>query len=198
MALVNQVGHSKRSLVYDMTYDYEVWNQPIQSYEYTYFNPMSRTAVSSLSEAMVDYRYFRSRDVFAGYRKQTPAYVVGIVLKVVYVGETSPDNSETDSADSDHRVVMKYFYDLELDANGVIIGGEWYQRAHPDFMWTYAPNQRAYTGGDEALGNAQGWDSSKPLPTYWRQAAQASSRQESAPLGKIVEHLIKLSNGRGN
>src|SRR5688572_29322977 len=35
LAVVNQVGVSKRSFVFDSSYDYEVWTQPAYSYEYT-------------------------------------------------------------------------------------------------------------------------------------------------------------------
>ena len=42
MSVVNQIGVARRSFVIDATYDYEVWNQPVYSYRYSYFNPLTR------------------------------------------------------------------------------------------------------------------------------------------------------------
>jgi hypothetical protein len=36
---------SRRAMIMDATYDYEVWNQPIFSYEYQYFNPATMRAI---------------------------------------------------------------------------------------------------------------------------------------------------------
>src|SRR6185436_9002354 len=36
LAVVNQIGVAKRSMVIDATYDFEVWNQPVYGYRYRY------------------------------------------------------------------------------------------------------------------------------------------------------------------
>lgn len=53
MSIVNQVGRQKKSFVFDATYDYQVWNHPVISYEIKYFNLVSMDAVDSLEEAIV-------------------------------------------------------------------------------------------------------------------------------------------------
>ena len=36
----------------------------------------------------------------------------------------------------DKLKVVTYWYDLELDEDNNIVGGEWYTNRHPDFLWT--------------------------------------------------------------
>src|SRR5262249_19903522 len=43
LAVVNQIGVKERSFVFDATYDYEVWNQPMYAYFARYFNPQKGT-----------------------------------------------------------------------------------------------------------------------------------------------------------
>jgi hypothetical protein len=191
LAIVNQIGSSGRSFVFDATYDYEVWNQPVLGYEYSYFNPSTRTAARSLNEAMIDRRHFRN-DVYSKHRSSNAAYVVGVAMKVVYIAETSPKHSKSDGPEKDKRVAVKYFYDLELDRNGNIVGGEWYQRNHPDFLFTPSPNAQAVSIGDEALNRAERWSGQGPMPLSWRRAAVRSS-SGGQPLAKVVNTLATLS-----
>src|SRR5262249_50319012 len=53
LAVVNQIGIGKRSFVLDVTYDYEVWNQPARKYSYVYFNPQTLKPVGKLQDAIV-------------------------------------------------------------------------------------------------------------------------------------------------
>lgn len=194
LSLVNQIGVSKRGLIMDATYDYEVWNQPIYSYQYSYFNPKTRKAVSSLQDAAVKISDF-SNDVFSRYRSNQAAYAVGVVMKVVYIGETNPTATLTDSPSQDKRVAVKYIYDLELDRSGNIIGGEWYQRQHPDFLWTSVKDSRPNSVGDEylsRLGNIPAWDGQSAVPAQMTKAAQYSS-QYGQPLARVLDTLQALS-----
>jgi hypothetical protein len=89
-------------------------------------------------------------------------------------------------------VLVDYFYDLELDGSGKIIGGEWYLNKHPDFLWTPAPGLHATTPADAfATGT---WDAGQPVPESWRSAAVRASA-DGLPLARIVERLIALANG---
>ena len=82
---------------------------------------------------------------------------------------------------------MQYLYDLELDAEGTIIGGEWLHQAHPDFLWTPPPQSRALTDADRQASGA--WSIPGPLPQSWQSAARLASMNQQ-PLAKIVEALI--------
>lgn len=191
LAIVNQVGYNKRSFIMDATYDYEVWNQPVVSYEYVYFNPQSFTYARSLHEAMVSRAEF-TNDRFAGFRSQRASTVIGIVMKVTYLVESSASSNEFDNSQHDQHRSVNYYYDLELDDNGQIIGGEWYTNRHPDFLWTPTMNARAMAAEDRML--IERWDGNGPVPQSWRRAAQrASSRGEA--LATVIESLIEMSAG---
>ncbi|MBJ6611683.1 MAG: hypothetical protein JG718_15080 [Candidatus Thiothrix moscowensis] len=190
LAVVNQIGVSKRSMVLDVTYDYEVWNQPTYAYSYRYFDPQTRKYKSKLDEAMISMASFTA-DKFRAFRSPNTKFVVGIQMTVSYVVETRPSHREEDNPSHDAIQQATYYYDLELDADKKIIGGEWYQNLHPDFLWTPAKSARAQTAYDaQATGS---WAQGSPLPQAWRTAAQSASKSQSAPLAAIVEHLIKFS-----
>jgi len=189
LSIVNQIGISKRSFVMDATYDYEVWNQPIYKYSYSYFNPETGREYRDLNRAIVSRSQFSS-DIFSPYRALAAEYFVGIAMRVTYVAETSPSQSETDSEDSDALTSVDYQYDLELDGGGNVIGGEWYKNAHPDFLWTPKFGDEAESSGDAGLdGN---WDGEGPLPEEWKDAARGD-RQWGQPLAKIVDVLVERS-----
>jgi len=191
MTTVNQIGVAKRSFVVDVTFDEEVWNQPVYEYKYSYFNPKTLKATDNLKDASVNLKEF-TNDKFKNFRNNPKAVtVVGVNMEFSYIVENEPSTDDTDSPDNDSVTKVSYMYDLELDANGNIVGGEWYTNVHPDFMWTPAPKARAVTPGDRfATGS---WDAlSSPLPGTYMSAARASSRQK-LPLAKVVEALIEAS-----
>ncbi len=192
LSVVNQIGAAKRSFVMDASYDYEVWNQPIYSYEYSYYNPQTLKAVKTLAEATVLKSDFTA-DKFPTWRSPEGKSIVGIVMKLVYIAETQPIKSTADSPTDDRRVAVRYLYDLELNAKGEIIGGEWRVNRHPDFLWTPAPNARALSVGDGYLRDSS-WDSSThPLPASWLKAARfASSKMQ--PLTAVMDELVQASN----
>ncbi len=148
IAMVNQLGIAKRSFVLDVTYDQEVWNQPVRAYSYTYFNPSTGRLAQSLAEAAVrsDDPWRTERDPFRNIRGRneggTPDKIVGVRMDVTYMVETSPSHREHQRNDS-HTVT--YIYDLEInevDGHNVIVGGEWYSNKHPDFIWSARTNAR--------------------------------------------------------
>jgi len=192
MTVVNQIGVSKRSLVVDATYDYEVWNQPALSYEYTYVNLNTKRPTTNLAEAIINLDDYAD-DPFSRYRSNQTQQIVGISMDFDYMVETFPTAEKTDSPDKDAIHTARYLYDLEIDASGKIIGGEWRTNLHPDFIWTPAPEGRAITAFEDQA--TESWTQvSSPLPSKWQSAAQQASTQQSAPLAKIVEQLIAFSN----
>jgi hypothetical protein len=190
LAVVNQIGVSKRSFVIDATYDYEVWNQPFYAYEYRYFNPQAMTYASDLGAATVARGDF-AKDRFAKYRGPNGVAFAGVAMRVNYVVETEPSHNEVDTPKNDAMKSVDYYYDLELDASEKIVGGEWYMNRHPDFLWTPPKRARAVTPAD-ALAKGR-WDLAAKLPSAWRRAAVQSSAS-GLPLAKIVEQLIKAAN----
>lgn len=135
LTLVNQMGLNNKSFVFDATYDFQVWNQPILGYSYVYFNPQTGYIANSAQDAAVALPQF-TKDKFKKYRSNRAAKVVGVKTRVDYIAETGASLALRDNESKDHVISVEYYYDLELDANDRIIGGEWYQNAHPDFIWT--------------------------------------------------------------
>ncbi|PHV10282.1 peptidase [Chitinimonas sp. BJB300] len=189
-AVVNQIGVAKRSFVIDATFDYEVWNQPVLAYSYTYFNPQTGQAYNTAKEAMIARANYTS-DKFSKYRGNSAVNIVGVKMNLSYIVETSPTHNDTDGPRNDAITNVAYMYDLELDSRGNIIGGEWYTNRHPDFLWTPAPTQRAVS----YYNPTDLWDTRNPLPAHWTGSAVNASRY-SQPLTAVVEQLFKLSSGQ--
>lgn len=136
VVVTNQIAREKRPFIIDASYDYEVWNQPVIRYSYTYFDPKSMKTHSQLDKARVNLGDPEFNDAFKKFRQNPKAVsVVGVVMDVTYVVETYSEGRETDSEKHDMTNTVRYYYDLELDHEGRIVGGEWYQNKHPDFIW---------------------------------------------------------------
>lgn len=199
LAVVNQIGVKKRSFVLDATYDYEVWNQPAYSYEYTYFNPKTNQPVRRMSDGIVSLGDPDFNDTFKKYRDNPEATsVVGIAMKFVYIAETRPSTDDKDSDGHDRRVAVNYLYDLELDKDGQIVGGEWYHQQHPDFLWTPTEGAKALSVGDQFLSSKHDkstWQDRQhtSMPEIWQEAALKGSGR-GQPLAKVVKELIQKSN----
>ena len=189
LSVVNQIGAARRSMIIDATFDYEVWNQPVLGYTYSYFNPITRTRTANLKEAIVA-KSAHTKDPFKAYRSERCVNIAGIVMELVYIAETNPSHATSDSAAQDRTVSVFYVYDLELDAEGKVLGGEWYSNKHPDFLWTPPPNTMPSTIGDRLATGV--WNSQIGLPDAWRDAANASA-QNGQPLEKIVSALFALA-----
>jgi hypothetical protein len=190
LSVVNQIGVSRRSFILDATYDYQVWNQPILSYRYIYFNPQTGQDTSNLADAKIPLSAY-TNDPFTQFRSSSATHVVGVAMEVEYMVETQPSHNTPDAPADDGVHTVWYEFDLELAGNGTIIGGEWLYNQHPDFLWTPTEGSQARTAYDQyATGT---WQRNQPLPQIWRLAAQYASQQQKSPLGKIVERLIQLS-----
>jgi hypothetical protein len=195
IAVLNQVGIAKKSLVMDATFDYQVWNQPLVRYSFELFNPQSMMPVGTLREATVKLPNFIG-DRFSEYRTKKTTKVVGVRMKVDYGMENAPTTNLADSKELDSTESVNYIYDLELDDNDDIVGGEWYFNAHPDFLWTPTKNSRALTPGDEYLiTGASDWRPRRAFPKDWAEVAARVS-ENGSPLALVVEKLIQLSKGR--
>ncbi|MFC4161451.1 hypothetical protein [Chitinimonas lacunae] len=187
-AVINQIGISKRSFIFDATYDYEVWNQPVLGYSLVYFNPQTNQTFATARQAMIARSAYTS-DKFKNYRDQNGQYIVGVRMRIDYMNENSPSHRTTDSPAYDSISAVTYTYDLELDAAGKILGGEWYSNRHPDFMWTPAPNARAISYYNPYYN----WTAGTPLPAGYKAYAPYTSRY-SQPITNIVEQLFRWAS----
>ena len=152
LALGNMIGRQKLSFVMDKVFDYEVWNQPIHSYQFVYFNPLNSQQTSSRwQDVIVDYDdSFRQQDRFqspltrgvrtpgGGYEDRHVKKIVGVIATVTYLVEHRPNHSPFPDQSSYQRET--YTYDLEFQewqGHYYPSGGEWHQNSHPDFLWVH-------------------------------------------------------------
>jgi hypothetical protein len=187
LAVVNQMGIQKRSLIMDASYDYEVWNQPLNSYSYTYFNVLTKEPAIDLEEATIR-REDYTNDPYKRYRGPQTKFIVGISMIVGYVVETNANQQETDSEQDDQIRYVNYEYELELDNVGNVIGGEWYQTAHPDFIWTPLKQAHPRSQMDSNLQYRE-WNGTGVVPTKWANAAKLA-----APYGIVLDSLTTVIN----
>lgn len=136
VAITNQIAGEKRPLIIDASFDYQVWNHPVTAYKYQYFNPKTLLPTDNLADATVKLSDPEFKDKFKKFRNSSAAVsVVGIGMQISYVIEKSPRAIDEDSESQDRMATAAYYYDLEIDKDGKIVGGEWYQNRHPDFIW---------------------------------------------------------------
>lgn len=195
LAVVNQFGFDKKSFVMDTYANKEVWNYVVTSYRYNYFNPITSQSTTVLSDAKVPIADF-TNDRFKKFRAKGTHSVVGIEMDITYKDEAPPVKQQFDNETFDLVVAKKFRYDLELDVNGKIIGGEWHSDIYPDFLWQMADKKWPLAHGDQLLvkeGDTATWNEGELLPASWARAARQSVAKEQ-PLAKIVEALIVLSN----
>lgn len=189
--LVNQIGIGKRGFSVDTDYAKEVWNQPIKSFKLRYFNPQSLVSFGHGYRARVHKSRF-SRDQFARYRDPRGTHIVGVDLEVHYQKEAFPKAVSRLTPSDDKTDVMKYRYDLELDANGNIIGGEWdisAQRNHPDLITYVATNDVVRSNFDRQIRGNNLAEVLRSLQPHFAKQASANKR----PLFKVVKALAKMS-----
>lgn len=187
LTLSNQLGLNNRSFVMDATYDSQVWNYSVISYDGIYFNPQTFQQTDNIKAAIIPIEKF-TIDKFKKYRTPGTRYIVGVTMDVTHLNEST----------SNHRIQVKprtltvrYTYDLELDENYKIIGGEWYTRTHPDFAWTFAKDAQALAIGDADI-NADDWNVNDTVPNSWAAAARRSS-QKGVPLYSVIKKIVEAA-----
>lgn len=183
LALVNQLGIHRRSFVIDSTYDLEVWNYAVTSYDYKYFNPQTWREGQSLKAAMIPMSRFKV-DKFREFRSPNAKYIVGIAMDVTHVSAVSPIRGVLNS---NPTKTLRMIYDLELDADQNIIGGEWYSNAHPDFLWTFDAGAQATAVGEQDL-LVENWALNETVPSHWRSYARRASAQ-GEPLWAFIRRI---------
>lgn len=192
LALVNLLGRERRPLIMDASAGREVWNRVIVGYRYQYFRPGPRNLTSELSRALVEASQWRS-DPLREYRSPRAEKLVGIEMELTYVIGTEPSALATDAVENDRHATMWLRYDLELDARGDVIGGEWLEHEHPDFLWVVAPDYRPRTLQDMLIGGRlQAHKPQQPLTGHVLEAARAAA-DNGEILHSLIERMLQLS-----
>jgi len=124
--MANFLGLRGQSIAEDRTYDYEVWNQPVVAFDVT---RMEEIDVAKANELLnvdgVEYDY-----------NDDAVQLFEVHASATYVTESHPSTTPAPSSDYEKRDY--YTYILEVDADGHVIGGEWFGDSlynQPDFLW---------------------------------------------------------------
>jgi len=191
--LVNQVGIGKRSLVVDSDYSAEVWNVPVVSYEAEYYNPMTMKPSRDAFAARVARTTYTTDPNWYYRHPKRVAYIVGVNLKIKYQVENFPIARERIPAGHERYFDDVLSYDLELDAQGNIIGGEWTghsQTNHPDII-SYVSTRDLFRSqfDSQIRGNN--------LPEILRSIKPefvSKTSSNKRPLFKVVKALARMSH----
>ena len=194
IALINRIGVQKKSLIMDSSRDAEVWNYPIVAYNFNFFNPNNGKQSFKLKNAMIPKTDYKN-DKFSQYRSPSTEYIVGVEAKIDYHKSTDPEQEDKDTSGKELNSVI-YRYDLELDSNGIIIGGEWYTNSNPDFIWFPEDNADPVAPYDNNITSS--WNPAKEgLPKDWIESANSSATKGKVS-SKIIKALFELSNKGSN
>ncbi len=136
--LIEKVGENGETAIVDADYTNAVWNYPIISYNFKYFNVNDKNR-----ELYYDYKKAKVEisdvvdDKFHSVRSEDTKFIVGVELSIKMANENRPNHALIDNGEYDKFKEEKYIYDLELDQDANVIKGEWVENKHPDFIWKH-------------------------------------------------------------
>jgi hypothetical protein len=180
-ALLNRVGLMGKSFIADISPGGEVWNYPVKSYRGTYFNVFNQTESQDFIEVMESFSEKKTRFRKSSSRDPRTVWIVGVKMEVKFQDMRDPNLLQTDSKDQDKILDKTFIYDLELDSNFNVIGGESISKNLPDFVW--APKDSTFP-----LSDAE--ESSPHLSLI--ELSRISARK-GQPLARIVKELFELT-----
>lgn len=187
IALLNFVGQRKQTFFINRSLNRrEVWNAPVIGYQINYFNIVSGTVQQDLSSARMPMSLLPT-DKYTPYRSSQTAEIIGVDVTVKLAAGLTSRRDETESA---YPILLNYQYDLELDANGKLIGGEWRHDTHPSFIWAITQDIQPQSLGDHQLKD-QAWNGGV-VPENWMTAIRLSS-SHNQPLELIVKQLFDMA-----
>ena len=182
MSLVNIIGKQGRSFIVERKVKEAVDNHPLSSYKSRFFNPNTGD-YGPLSEVI---QPLDEADQFYKFRNPKTKFIVGVETTMTYLDWERPNRDETDSPEKDKLKDIEMLYDLELDAEGNIVGGQWRttevgknflnigaDRTQPDFFWTITKDWKK-TGYFDEFELSEWKSMSAPAPADWKQQALAA------------------------
>ncbi|HXH73935.1 MAG TPA: hypothetical protein VNJ08_03155 [Bacteriovoracaceae bacterium] len=184
LSIINILGIEGRSFVLDKNPAAPISNQPVAGYEIEYFNPKTGSE-GALYKSIISVGTYGKKDKYAANRHPKTTHIVGVAMKLKYTDWEHPKKKETNSPKDDKISDFDFKYDLELDSEGNIIGGQWrvgkkigdtlgMGKTHqPDFFWVIPRDYKQYFKPVEGLPT---WDltSGAPAPESYKSAAMTA------------------------
>lgn len=124
IVLTNKLGLQGTSFIADIERKREVWNQVVYSYRTEVQEDDLPPSVNSASGTRKVIRVKTNMTVAFNIVKNSWLPVLGTNLQTFRQ--------------------VDYEYDLDIDSDGEIIGGDWRSEARPDFLWKVSPVKKFY------------------------------------------------------
>lgn len=194
LSMVNLLGVEGRSFVVDKTAEAAIANQPVSGYELYYYNPKDGKE-GTLKSAVISVEEYGDKDPFIKSRNPDTKFIVGVNVVLKYVDWEYPKAAEKNSAEDDKISDFDFNYDLELNAQGEVIGGQWRvskksrrrnfigKTNQPDFFWVVPRDWKNYF---------------KPLPGLpkWDFAKSTLPPKEFAPAARAAHSFVYEESAR--
>jgi hypothetical protein len=192
MAVINLLGLHGQPFIMDSSAGPEVWNRSVVSYRYNYFRPGTRNLTDKIQYALIPLSEYKN-DPYAQYRSAGTTHIVGVSMELTYLIGNKPSASLSDSPEQDVYDKATYWYNLELNQAGIVLGGEWQENQHPDFIWVVASNYAPKNIYDYVVGNGLlFYDGKQSISSYIAGQAQMAAK-EGKVLFTLLEAMLRLS-----
>jgi hypothetical protein len=146
--VMNRIGIDQRGFVIDVDNKTSVNNHPVYGYQVSYFNPLTG-AWGPLENSVV--ALAGVKDGKQTLRHPRATKLVGVGMNLDVLDYNWPTGKPTDSpADDSQKRRIYYAYDLEMDDQGEILGGQFrsgneHAEAQPDMIWMLPKYQLAWS-----------------------------------------------------
>lgn len=197
LALGNQIGIKKDTMIYNPDTNGEVWNQPVYGYEFSYYNYLTKKSGDLLNSKILfkNLKQESENDKFIKFyikrASKNVKSIVGVKLRVNFVFENFPMHS--DARDKNNDKIFDYNFILELDSNDEIVGGEWTTNKHANFIWTHEEHDKIV---DEYDPNGIFSGKVEELKNLFAKAKKGS--ENGTVLKSIVDYLAEQSADKEN
>lgn len=184
LALTNLVGARRESFILDAAETSQVWNHPVVSYSMQYFDPTNFNSRGNSARGLMRERSRTPNLRHGQFRSPKTVWVVGVVSTVTYGTESKPGDRRNLTE------TVAFTYDLEMDENFNIIGGEWRNKTRPDFLWRRKDQQVP-----QAVGRDAQLDMWRMGDANWR-AYSLENSAKGVPMKFFVEKLFQMSSAQ--
>ncbi len=192
MSLINLIGKQKRSFIVERKVGHEVDNHPMYQYKLEYFNPNNGNENRKLENNI---ERIDSDDQFQKYRSSKAKFIIGVKTTMTYLDWKRPQRYITDDESRDKLNAKEMLYDLELDENYNIVGGQWravkvgkpkinrprrngaprrdkLNHNQPDFFWVITKDWKPFF---KEVDDLETWkDKSLAPPASWLEEAKSA------------------------